>query len=136
MKKEIEALNAKLAASKLDGIVSSAVSIGAVRLATARFDGMQIPVARNLADEIKAKYSDMVAVIAVVADGKLNFITACGADAVKAGAHAGKLAGAVSAVAGGKGGGRPDSAMAGGRDVDKADEALASASSTLASMAG
>ena len=136
MKKEIEALNAKLAASKLDGIVSGAVLVGAVRLATAKFDGMQIPVARSLADEIKAKYSDMVAVIAVLTDGKLNFITACGADAVKAGAHAGKLAGAVSAVAGGKGGGRPDSAMAGGKDADKADEALASASATLASMVG
>ena len=134
MKKEIESLNAKIAASKLDGIISGAVTVGGVRLAAAKFDGMQINVARSLADEIKAKYSDMVAVIAVVADGKLNFITACGADAVKAGAHAGKLAGAVSAIAGGKGGGRPDSAMAGGRDLDKADEAVASAAEILKGM--
>ena len=134
MKKEIEALNAKLAASKLDGIVGGAVSIGNVRLAAAKFDGMQINVARSLADEIKAKYADMVAVIAVVADGKLNFITACGADAVKAGAHAGKIAGAVSAVAGGKGGGRPDSAMAGGRELDKADAAVAAAEEIVRSM--
>ena len=134
MKKEIESLNAKLAASKLDGIVGGAVAVGSVRLAAAKFDGMQINVARSLADEIKAKYADMVAVIAVVADGKLNFITACGADAVKAGAHAGKLAGAVSAIAGGKGGGRPDSAMAGGRDLDKADEAVKAAAEILGGM--
>ena len=134
MKKEIESLNSKLASSKLDGIVSGAVSVGSVRLAAVKLDGMQINVARSLADEIKAKYADMVAVIAVVADGKLNFITACGADAVKAGAHAGKLAGAVSAIAGGKGGGRPDSAMAGGRELDKADAAVAEAANILAGM--
>ncbi len=133
-KREIEALNAKLAASKLDGILAGAVDLGAVKLAAVKLDGMQINVARSLADEIKAKYSDMIAVIAVVSDGKLNFITACGADAVKAGAHAGKIAGAVSAVAGGKGGGRPDSAMAGGRDLDKADEAVKAAEDIVRSM--
>ena len=95
---------------------------------------MQINVARSLADEIKANCPDMAAVIAVVSDGKLNFITACGADAVKAGAHAGKLAGEVSAIAGGKGGGRPDSAMAGGRDIDKVNEALAAAQDAVAKM--
>jgi alanyl-tRNA synthetase len=134
MKKEIESLNAKLASSKLDGIVSGAVTVGSVRLAAAKFDGMQINVARSLADEIKAKYADMVAVIAVVSDGKLNFITACGADAVKAGAHAGKIAGAVSAIAGGKGGGRPDSAMAGGREISLADEAVKAAEEIVRSM--
>ena len=134
MKKAIESLNAKLAASKLDGIVSGATALGNVRLATAKFDGMQINVARSLADEIKAKYSDMVAVIAVVSEGKLNFITACGPDAVKAGIHAGKLVGTVSAVTGGKGGGRPDSAMAGGQDISKIDEALALAKETVANM--
>ena len=133
-KKEIESLNAKLASSKLDGIVAGAVEIGSVKLAAVRFDGMQVNVARALADEIKAKYSDMVAVIAIVSDGKLNFLTACGAEAVKAGVHAGKLAGSVSAVTGGKGGGRPDSAMAGGRELDKVDEALGIAADTVRGM--
>ena len=36
----------------------------------------------------------------------------------------GELVGAVAAVTGGKGGGRPDSAMAGGVDTSKIDEAL------------
>ena len=135
-KREIDSLNSKLAASKLDGIVGIAVSVGSIKLACAKFDGMQINVARSLADEIKAKYSDMAAVIAVVSDGKLNFITACGADAVKAGVHAGKLAGEVSAITGGKGGGRPDSAMAGGRELHKADEALAAANTIVSKMIG
>ncbi len=133
-KKEIDALQAKLAASKLGALVDSAVTVGSVRLAAAQFDDMQISVARSLADEMKERCPDMVTVLAVVSDGKLNFLAACGAQAVKAGAHAGKLVGEVSAVTGGKGGGRPDSAMAGGRETDKIREALAIAADVLRKM--
>ncbi len=134
LKKEIDALSAKLASSKLDEIVGAAEAVGKVRLAVASFEGMQIDVARSLADEIKARFDDMVAVLALNTDGKLNFIAVAGKDAVAAGAHAGKLVGAVAAVSGGKGGGRPDNAMAGGRDTSKIAEALAAAKETLAGM--
>ena len=86
---------------------------------------MQADAARALCDSIKASHPDMVAVFALVSDGKLNFIACCGADAVKAGAHAGQILREVSAVTGGKGGGRPDSAMSGGRDISRIDDALA-----------
>ena len=134
MKKEIEALNAKIAASKLDGIMQNAVQVGNVRLVTAKLDGMQIDVVRSLADEIKARYDDVVAVLAANTDGKLTFLAIAGKDAVAGGAHAGKLVGAVAAVTGGKGGGRPDNAMAGGRDATLTEQALSSARDTLAGM--
>ena len=130
-KKEIDILNSKLASTKLNGILSSAKQIGAVKLISARLDDMQIDAARALADDIKAKYADTVAVLAVLSDGKLNFIAVAGKDAITAGAHAGKLVGAVASVCGGKGGGRPDNAMAGGKDLDKVDEALLAAETTL-----
>ena len=81
--------------------------------------------ARGLCDTVKDKYSDAVAVFAAVADGKLNFAVAVGADAVKAGAHAGNILRDVATICGGKGGGRPDSAMGGGTDLSKIDAALA-----------
>ena len=127
LKREIEALNAKLAASKLDAIMSGAVDLGKYKLVRGKLEGMNVAAARSLADGIKASHPDTVALLAVVCDGKLNFVCAAGADAVKAGAHAGKLVSAVAAVAGGKGGGRPDSAMAGAPDLSKIDEALDSA---------
>jgi alanyl-tRNA synthetase len=133
-KREIDALNSKLAGSKLDTILASAVQIGAVKLVVAKLDDMQVDAVRTLGDEIKANYADTVAVLAAVNGDKLNFVAAAGKDAVAAGAHAGKLVGAVATVTGGKGGGRPDGAMAGGRDVDKIDEALAVAKDTLAGM--
>ena len=74
-------------------------------------------------------------VVLAVHDGaKLNFVGAAGPDAVKSGAHAGKLLGAVSAVTGGKGGGRPDSATSGGKDISKVAEALDAAKEILSGM--
>jgi alanyl-tRNA synthetase len=131
-KKEIESLNAKIAGSKLDALLGSAKAVGNVKLIAAHLDGMQIDAARALADQIKADHADVVAVLAVNAGGKLNFIAVAGKDAVAAGAHAGKLVGAVAAVTGGKGGGRPDNAMAGGNDASKIADALAAAEATLA----
>ena len=133
-KKEIEALNSKLASSKLGDILASAKQVGAVKLIATKLSDMQLDAARALADDIKANHADTVAVLAVAAADKLNFIAVAGKDAVSAGAHAGKLVGAVASATGGKGGGRPDSAMAGGKDASKIDEALALAEGTLASM--
>ena len=133
-RKEIEALNSKLASSKLGDILASAKQVGAVKLIATKLSDMQLDAARALADDIKANHADAVAVLAVAAADKLNFIAVAGKDAVAAGAHAGKLVGAVAAATGGKGGGRPDSAMAGGKDASKIDEALALAETTLASM--
>ena len=73
-----------------------------------------------------------VCVFAVISDGKLNFVAAAGAEAVKAGAHAGKILGEISVICGGKGGGRPDNAMSGGKDLDKIDDALAMVKEILA----
>ncbi len=134
MKKEMESLNAKLAASKLDEILASAKTVGSVRLITATLDGMQPDAARTLADEIKARCADAVAVFAINTPEKLNFLAVAGKDAVSAGAHAGKLVGAVAQITGGKGGGRPDNAMAGGQDRAKIGEALAAAEATLGAM--
>ncbi len=135
LKKEIESLNAKLAGTKLDNIANNAVSVGAVKLYTAKFENeMQADAARTLCDNIRSKDASAVCVFAVISDSKLNFVSACGKDAVAAGVHAGKLVGAVATVAGGKGGGRPDSAMAGGNDLSAVDKALASAADTLGTM--
>ena len=134
MKKEIDSLNSKLAGSKLGDVLASAVTVGSIKLVTYVADGMEIDAARSLSDQIKADHADTVAVLAVKAGDKLNFIAVAGKDAVAAGAHAGKLVGAVASVTGGKGGGRPDSAMAGGRDTSKIAEALESAATTLEGM--
>lgn len=133
-KREIERLGSELAAAKLDSVAESAVELENVRLIAHNLGAVGMDIARNLADKLKEQNSSNVVVLAVNNGGKINFIAACGKDAVVAGAHAGKLVGAVSAVTGGKGGGRPDSATSGGRDADKIDDALAAANDILRGM--
>ena len=133
-KKEIEALNQKIAASRADSLLAGAKTVKGVRLIAADLGETGMDSARALCDTFKDKYADMVVVLAVKNGERLNFVGAAGADAVKAGAHAGKLLGAVSAVTGGKGGGRPDSATSGGRDLAKVPEALEAAAGILEGM--
>ena len=134
MKGEIESLNSKIASSKTADIMSGAVAVGAVRLVTAMTDAMAPDAARSVCDELKANNADIVVVLGTSFEGKLNFVAACGKDAVAAGAHAGKLLSQISAIAGGKGGGRPDNAMSGAQDASKMEEALAAAADVLADM--
>ena len=130
-RREVEALNAKMAASRVDDIIAAAKPVGAVFLAALDLGDTPADEARSIADELKARRGDLVAVLATRREGGLQFLAVAGKDAVAAGAHAGRLVGAVAAVAGGKGGGRPDNAMAGGRDAGKVADALAAASGAL-----
>ena len=130
LKRELESANAQIANAKAEALFSGIKTVGKFRLLAAKVE-MRPDQARGLCDTVKEKYPDAVTVFAAVADGKLNFAVAAGADAVKAGAHAGNILREVAAICGGKGGGRPDSAMGGGRDIDKIPEALLKAEEIL-----
>ncbi len=133
VKRELESANAQIANAKADALLAGIKTVGSFKLLAAKVD-MRADQARGLSDTVKEKYADAVAVLAVVSDGKLSFVVAAGPEAVKAGAHAGNILREVAAICGGKGGGRPDSAMGGGRDIDKIPEALAKAEEILANI--
>ena len=132
-KRELESANARLSEMKSRAMLDSVKEIGKFKVLTAKVDSRP-DEARGLCDSFKAKFSCGIIVLAAVKDGKLNFVAAAGADAVKAGAHAGNILKEISAVCGGKGGGRPDSAMSGGKDIDKVEEALALAEEIISKI--
>ena len=131
--KELESANARLAQIKTESLLSGIKTVGKFKVLVAKVE-MKPDAVRGLCDTVKSKYSDSVTVFAAVCDGKLNFVASAGSDAVKSGAHAGNILKEISAITGGKGGGRPDSAMSGGRDLDKVDEALARVEEILAAL--
>ncbi len=133
MKRELDSANSKLAEIKTEALLSNLKAVGKFQVITAKLE-MRADQVRALADTVKSKYENGVAVFAAVADGKLNFVVSAGSGAVKSGAHAGKIAGAVAEICGGKGGGRPDSAMSGGKDVSAVDAALLRAEEILAEI--
>ena len=75
-------------------------------------------------------------VLASINGEKVSFLAVCGKEAVSKGIKAGELVKSVSAVCGGKGGGKPDSAMGGGTDLLKVDDALATVDDFVAAKLG
>lgn len=134
--KQIAALNAELAANAAGDMMSNAIDLGSVKLVVASLQDVAGGELRNMADSAKESGANVVAVLASVSGGKVNFACACGADAIKAGANAGKIVKAVASIAGGNGGGRPDSAMAGGKDASKVEEALAATKDIVSELLG
>lgn len=132
-KREIDSLNSRLAASRTAGLLADARDIDGIKLITEATETAP-DVLRALCDDLKAKDENVVAVFSAVNEGRLNFVGACGKNAVARGAHAGNILKQVSAITGGKGGGRPDSAASGGRDIDKIPEALAAVPGILSEM--
>ena len=80
---------------------------------------------RQMGDTLRDKAADVVAVLAAVTEGKITLQAICGKEAVAKGVKAGDIIKAIAPIVGGKGGGRPDSAMGGGTDLLKLDDALA-----------
>ena len=130
LRRELESANTQIANAKAEALLAGLKQVGKVKLLAAKVD-MRPDGARGLSDSVKEKYPDAVAVFAAVSDGKLSFVVAAGTEAVRAGAHAGNILREVAAVCGGKGGGRPDSAMGGGSNIDKIPEALKKAEEIL-----
>ena len=58
---------------------------------------------------------------------KTSIVAVCGKEAIAKGVKAGDVVREVAKLAGGGGGGRPDSAMAGAKDLSKLDNAMNSA---------
>lgn len=122
--KKIESLEAKLASGKLTDIMSSATDVNGVKVAVAKLDGTAPDELRKMIDTVKAENENVVAVLASVNGQKLTFCAGVGKAALARGAHAGNIVKAVAQLAGGNGGGKPDSAMAGGKEIEKAQTAL------------
>lgn len=134
--RELAELRSEISALKAGSLMDSARQVGGVRLITAEVEVSNPGELRSMCDTARDNGADIVAVFAGVnkEKGTLNFACACGADAIKLGAHAGNIVRETAKIAGGSGGGKPDSAMAGAKDASKADEALATVDSIVSAM--
>ncbi|MDE6384949.1 MAG: alanine--tRNA ligase [Eubacterium sp.] len=125
--KEIQALNAEITKLKSADMFSKPVDVNGLEVYIAKLDGTTPDALRSMGDDLKNKADNVVGVIAGVNGEKASIVAVCGKEAIAKGVKAGDVVREVAKLAGGGGGGRPDSAMAGAKDIAKLDDALNSA---------
>ena len=126
MSKELDDMKAKIAASKVTSLFDDAEEVGGVKIASAYFTGTSGDTLRGMCDSVRDKaVNPVVAVLVGKAEDKITMAVTVNKMAQEKGLKAGVLVKEISAIAGGKGGGKPDFAMAGLKDETRIDEALA-----------
>ena len=136
LRHRLENFKAKEAAGEADRYLFAARTVGELKVVTAAVGEADANNLRAMGDRLRDKASNLVGVLATVAEDKVTFLAVCGKEAVAQGVKAGDIIKAVTAIAGGSGGGKPDSAMGGGKDPSKLDEALAAVDGLVRSRLG
>ena len=105
--------------------LAAAKTVKGLHVLTGTRHGLDANAMRKMGDFLRDKDPSVVGVLASITEDKITFLAVCGKTAVEKGVKAGDLVKLVSGICGGKGGGKPDSAMGGGSNLLKVDDALA-----------
>ena len=136
IKAKLEKFKEEASLGEARSFLTAAKTVGSLKVITAQRDGMDPNAMRKLGDFLRDKEPGVVGVLASVHDGKVMLLAVCGKDAVAKGVKAGDIIKAIAPICGGKGGGKPDSAMGGGTEVSKVDDALAAVDDLVLKVVG
>ena len=124
---ENEKLKDQIAKNEVADVMNQVEEAGAYKVLPVSVKDVDMNALRTLGDDLKTKIESGIVVLASDMGGKVNLIVTATEDAVKAGAHAGKIIKEAAALVGGGGGGRPNMAQAGGKNPAGIPDALAKA---------
>ena len=127
----IEQYKAKESAGGADELLKKAEDVGGLHVTVQKLTQGDANSLRQLGDMLRDKDPAVVAVLALVGE-KVTFQAVCGKEAVARGVKAGDIIKTIAPICGGRGGGKPDSAMGGGSDLEKVDQALAQVKALVA----
>ncbi len=120
-------LKDQIAKSEVADVMKDVVEVGAFKVLPVAVKDVDMNALRTLGDDLKAKIGSGIVALASDNGEKVNLIVTATDDAVKAGAHAGKIIKEAAGLVGGGGGGRPNMAQAGGKNAAGIPDALAKA---------
>ncbi len=132
----IDRMKDKLLAGDVDSLLFSAKEVGGLKVITGSRQDTDAADLRKLGDFLRDKAPNVVAVLGAVNGEKVTLLAVCGKNAVAQGVKAGDIIKSIAPIVGGKGGGKPDSAMGGGTDTLKVDDALAAVDDFVAGKLG
>ena len=134
-KRLIEQYKAKESAGSAGDLLKNAADVGGLHVVTTTVASGDLNSLRQMGDVLRDKDSAVVAVIALAGE-KVTLLAVCGKDAVAKGVKAGDIIRSIAPIVGGKGGGKPDSAMGGGSDASKVNDALAAVKPFVGNIVG
>ncbi len=133
--REIEQLKLKMAQSESASAADNAREIAGIRVVARRVSNLDANGMRQLADSLSQKLKSGVVVLGQANDGKASLVARVTDDLTNR-LNAGQIVREISALVGGKGGGRADMGTGGGNETDKLEEALEASYETVERMLG
>ena len=125
MKQNVDKLKDKLFSGEIERTLFAAKEIKGLKVVTVTRSDIETNDLRKMGDFVKDRSADVVALLAAVQGEKITLNAVCGKNAIARGIKAGDIIKNLAPICGGKGGGKPDSAMGGGSDVLKLDDMMA-----------
>ncbi len=123
--RKIDELKLNNLAAAIDESVKKEILSNGTSIFQGSFKGVSADMLRELCDRIKVKNKNIVIVLASqISEENVLIVAMADDEAMKAGAHAGKIVKEVAVILGGGGGGKPAIAQAGGKKPEKIDEAF------------
>ena len=132
-RKRVLSLERELSRKIAEDLPGQAEQVNGVTVLAARVPVLTMPILREMGDLLRDKLKSAIVVLAIVYNGKPNFLAMVTPDLIERGFHAGDIINQVARVTGGGGGGKAAMAQAGGKEAAKIDEALKLVKSIVAS---
>lgn len=123
LEREIETLKGKLLSVESSSLIDKVRDIDGIKVLSARLDGLEPRALRLLGDELRERLKSGIIILGSVLNGQASLITMVTKD-LQQRFHAGELLKEVAELAGGRGGGKADTAQGGSKEIEKLDRAL------------
>ena len=136
LRSALEKFKAQASLGEATQFLMAAKELGGLKVLTANRSGLDANEMRRMGDFLRDKEPGVVGVLASVNGEKVSLLAVCGKEAVAKGIKAGDIIKSIAPIVGGRGGGKPDSAMGGGTELLKIDDALAAVDDFVAGKLG
>lgn len=123
LEREIEILKQKLLSVESSSLIEKVKNIDGIKVLSARLDGLEPRDLRLLGDELRERIKSGIIILGSVLNGQASLITMVTKDLQKR-FHAGEILKEIAELAGGRGGGKADTAQGGTKEIERLDRVL------------
>jgi len=123
LEKEVQKLKTGSSRDIINDAINSAITFDNAKIISLRQDNMNLNELRLLSDNIRDRLKSGIIVTVSVSEGQASIVCMVTKDLTNK-FHAGNIMKKLSAIAGGKGGGKPELAQGGTKDIEKLETAL------------